>query len=68
MSLTSAAKAKKITKRLEDIFSQELATQKKINRLVKNIAQDISADVCSLYINCNNEYLELFASYGLRYS
>ncbi|MCA0370415.1 MAG: phosphoenolpyruvate--protein phosphotransferase [Proteobacteria bacterium] len=67
----SAAQAATVShhllRRLREIVSQStLSAQEKLDHIVRIIAQEYGADMCSVYIMRAGAALELFATHGLR--
>src|SRR6201994_4597183 len=58
--------ARLLLKRLRNIMAQPGAPQARLNQIVRIIAADMVAEVCSCYIMRAGEVLELFATEGLR--
>lgn len=54
-----------LLKRLRALMAEALEPQERLNRIVKEIAQNMVAEVCSFYILRNDGVLELFATEGL---
>ena len=56
-----------LLRRLREIVSQStLSAQEKLDHIVRIIAQEYGADMCSVYIMRAGAALELFATHGLR--
>ncbi|HCX14699.1 MAG TPA: phosphoenolpyruvate--protein phosphotransferase [Rhodospirillaceae bacterium] len=51
--------------RLRDVMAGGGEVQGRLDKVVKLIAKDLKADVCSCYVMRAGEVLELFATYGL---
>ena len=58
--------SRQLLRRLRDIMATGEGTQDRLDRLVKIIAQEMHADVCSLYVRRAGDVLELFATEGLK--
>ncbi|MEM9422880.1 MAG: GAF domain-containing protein, partial [Pseudomonadota bacterium] len=54
-----------LLRRLREIMAAETAPQARLDSLVKSIAINIVADVCSIYVRRADDVLELFATEGL---
>ena len=54
-----------LIRRLREIMAAETAPQARLDALVKSIATNIVADVCSIYVRRTDDVLELFATEGL---
>jgi phosphotransferase system, enzyme I, PtsP len=57
--------ARRLLRRLVEVMAAPVGAQERLDRMVRMIAADIVAEVCSAYV-LRGEYLELFASEGLR--
>jgi phosphotransferase system enzyme I (PtsP) len=57
--------ARRLLRRLVEVMAAPVGAQERLDRMVRLIAADIVAEVCSAYV-LRGEYLELFASEGLR--
>ena len=57
-----------LLKRLREIMSSDIDVQGKLNRIVQVVASEMHTDVCSFYLLQPGDILELFATYGLKYS
>lgn len=56
----------RLLRRLRDIMGgADLSSQNKLDLIVKLIAADMGAEVCSVYLMRGGMFLELFASHGL---
>jgi phosphotransferase system enzyme I (PtsP) len=62
----SWAGSRRLLTRLREVMASPDTTQVKLNSVVQLIAQDMVAEVCSLYIRKAGDVLELFATQGLR--
>ncbi len=58
--------SRRLLKRLRDLMAAESSAQARLDRVVRLIAADMVAEVCSAYILRAGEVLELFATEGLR--
>lgn len=54
--------------RLRDVMAGESDPQTRLSRIVAIIADDMDAEVCSIYVRRAGEVLELFATHGLNES
>ncbi len=63
---TEAPSARRLLRRLVEVMAAPVGTQERLDRMVRMIAADIVAEVCSVYVLRGGEYLELFATEGLR--
>lgn len=57
--------ARRLLARLRDIMAGSGTAQDRLDKIVKTIAHEMSADVCSCYVMRAGEVLELFATIGL---
>ncbi|KWT67125.1 Phosphocarrier protein kinase/phosphorylase, nitrogen regulation associated [Hyphomicrobium sulfonivorans] len=64
-ALTSEPALRVIMRRLREIMSQPGDGQERLNKIVKQIAGVMVAEVCSIYLKRQDGSLELFASEGL---
>ncbi len=55
-----------LLRRLRDVMAEQEPAQQKLDRIVRLIAANMVAEVCSLYVLVDEDTLELFASEGLR--
>src|SRR5579875_2127558 len=62
----AAAGSRRVLRRLRDVMAGEGTAQRKLDRIVRIIAADMVAEVCSCYIRRAGDLLELFATEGLR--
>ena len=53
-------------RRLRDIMAGSAAAQERLDRIVRIVAAEMVAEVCSVYVMRAGEVLELFATEGLR--
>jgi phosphotransferase system enzyme I (PtsP) len=60
--------ARRLLRRLVEVMAAPVSPQERLDRMVRMIAADIVAEVCSAYVLRAGEYLELFATEGLRRS
>ena len=58
--------ARRLLRRLVQVMATTVSPQERLDRMVSMIAADIVAEVCSAYVLRGGEYLELFATEGLR--
>lgn len=58
--------ARQLLKRLRCVMAADGATQQKLDAIVRSIATDMVAEVCSLYLRKAGAILELSATRGLR--
>lgn len=61
-----AGGSRRLLKRLRDLMAGGGSGQERLNHVVKIIAADLVAEVCSIYIMRAGEVLELFATQGLK--
>src|SRR5690554_1498302 len=54
-----------LLKRLREMMAEALEPQERLDRIVREIAQNMVAEVCSLYILRADSVLELYATEGL---
>ncbi len=54
-----------LLKRLRELMAEALEPQERLDRIVREIAQQMVAEVCSLYILRSDSVLELYATEGL---
>jgi phosphotransferase system enzyme I (PtsP) len=57
--------ARRLLRRLVEVMAAPVGAQERLDRMVRMIAADIVAEVCSAYV-LRGEHLELFATEGLR--
>jgi len=60
-----AAGARRLLARLRDIMAGTGSAQDRLDKIVKTIAHEMGADVCSCYVMRAGEVLELFSTIGL---
>jgi phosphotransferase system, enzyme I, PtsP len=58
--------SRRLLRRLRDVMAGSGSAQERLDRIVRIIAADMVAEVCSAYILRAGEVLELFATEGLR--
>jgi phosphotransferase system, enzyme I, PtsP len=58
--------SRRLLRRLRDVMAGSGTAQERLNTIVKIIAADMVAEVCSCYVMRAGEVLELFATEGLR--
>jgi len=54
-----------LLKRLRELMAEPAEPQERLNRIVREIAQNVVAEVCSLYVLRSDSMLELYATEGL---
>src|SRR5690606_17126692 len=54
-----------LLKRLRELMQEPLETQERLDRIVRDIAANMVAEVCSLYVLRSDSVLELYATEGL---
>lgn len=64
---SAAASARKILVRLHEVMASRFNAQVKLNKVVEIIGEELSSEVCSLYL-LRSGLLELFATRGLQQS
>lgn len=62
---TGAAGPRRLLKRIRDLMAAGGAAQERLDQIVKFIAADMVAEVCSIYLMRGGNELELFATQGL---
>ena len=62
----SVSGTRRLLRRLRDIMASAANSQDRLDRIVRIIAAEMVAEVCSVYIMRAGEVLELFATEGLR--
>ena len=60
-----AAGPRVLLKRLRELMAEPLEPQERLDRIVRDIAQNMVAEVCSLYVLRADSVLELYATEGL---
>jgi phosphotransferase system enzyme I (PtsP) len=60
-----AAGPRVLLKRLRELMAEALEPQARLDRIVRDIAQNMVAEVCSLYVLRADSVLELYATEGL---
>src|SRR5690242_21674421 len=58
--------SRRLLRRLRDVMAGSGTAQERLNTIVRIIAADMVAEVCSAYVMRAGEVLELFATEGLR--
>jgi len=58
--------SRRLLRRLRDVMAASGTAQERLNTIVKIVAADMVAEVCSCYVMRAGEVLELFATEGLR--
>lgn len=61
----SAGGPRQLLRRLRDVMADTASAQERLDHVVKIIAADMVAEVCSIYVRRAGEMLELFATQGL---
>ena len=54
-----------LLKRLREVMAEELGAQERLDKIVRHIAGNMVAEVCSVYVLRSDDVLELFATQGL---
>jgi len=54
-----------LLRRLREVMAEQLGAQERLDKIVRHIAANMVAEVCSVYVLRADEMLELFASEGL---
>ncbi|TIX32114.1 MAG: peptidase, partial [Mesorhizobium sp.] len=54
-----------LLKRLRELMQEPLEPQERLDRIVRDIAANMVAEVCSLYVLRADSVLELYATEGL---
>jgi len=62
----SVSGTRRLLRRLRDIMAGSGTAQERLDRIVRDIAAEMVAEVCSAYVMRAGEVLELFATEGLR--
>ena len=62
----SVSGTRRLLRRLRDIMAGSSSAQERLDRIVRIIAAEMVAEVCSAYVMRAGEVLELFATEGLR--
>lgn len=62
---SGAAGPRRLLKRIRDLMAAGGSGQERLNQIVKIIAADMVAEVCSIYLVRSGNVLELFATQGL---
>ncbi|MEQ8601812.1 MAG: phosphoenolpyruvate--protein phosphotransferase [Marivibrio sp.] len=60
------AGSRQLLKRLRDVMAGGGAAQERLDKIVRLIARDMVAEVCSIYVRRAGDVLELFATEGLK--
>lgn len=58
--------SRRLLRLLRTIMKESGAAQDRLDRIVRAIAEEMAAEVCSVYVKRAGEILELFATHGLR--
>lgn len=53
-----------LLKRLRELMAEPLEPQERLDRIVRQIAQNMVAEVCSVYVLRSDGVLELYATEG----
>src|SRR3546814_2054401 len=61
MSISAATSAREILNRLHDVMASRINAQAKLNKVVEVIAEQLSSEVCSIYL-LRDGALELYAT------
>ncbi len=64
--METVSSSRLVLRRLRDVMARQGSAQDRLNQIVRVIAADMVAEVCSCYIMRAGEVLELFATEGLR--
>ena len=64
-TVESAIGARALLKHLREAMAESLGPQERLDRIVRHIAAQMRADVCSVYVLRADDVLELFATHGL---
>ena len=64
--MEAATGSRRLLRRLRDVMAGSGTAQERLNEIVRIIAADMVAEVCSCYVMRAGEVLELFATEGLR--
>jgi phosphotransferase system enzyme I (PtsP) len=64
-AVPSVVGPRRLLRRIRDVMASAAEAQQKLDKLVRIIAADMEAEVCSVYIQRAGEVLELFATQGL---
>ena len=62
----SALGPRVLLKRLREVMAEPVAAQKRLDKIVKVIAANMVAEVCSIYVMRPGDVLELYATEGLK--
>lgn len=54
-----------LLKRLREVMAESLGAQERLDKIVRHIASNMIAEVCSVYVLRSDKVLELFATEGL---
>ena len=65
MSQTSESESRKLLGALRDTMASDRAGQARMDDITQLIAQSMGTDVCSIYLFCDDDTLELCATQGL---
>ncbi len=64
--MEAATGSRRLLRRLRDVMAGSGTAQERLNEVVRIVAADMVAEVCSCYVMRAGEVLELFATEGLR--
>jgi phosphotransferase system enzyme I (PtsP) len=62
---TSSGTSRRLLRRLHDVMAAPASGQERLDQIVRQIAGNMVAEVCSVYVRRAGEVLELFATEGL---
>jgi phosphotransferase system, enzyme I, PtsP len=65
-TLPAVTGTRRLLRRLRDVMAGSGTAQERLDRIVRIVAADLVAEVCSAYVMRAGEVLELFATEGLR--
>jgi phosphotransferase system enzyme I (PtsP) len=60
-----AAGPRTLLRRLREVMAESLEAQERLDKIVRHIAANMVAEVCSVYVLRSDDVLELFATQGL---
>ena len=63
--IDSSPGARGLMKRLREVMAETLGAQDRLDKIVRHIAANMIAEVCSVYVLRSDDVLELFATEGL---
>jgi phosphotransferase system enzyme I (PtsP) len=67
VSAGPATATRRLLRRLRDVMAATSTAQERLDRIVRIVAAEMVAEVCSAYVRRAGEVLELFATEGLRH-